>query len=86
MLLAGLNKLTGKKMDTNLNGYYDTFLCPAFSWESFKNGQYQSDFLQYFGQAFKPRNFLIKSYNTIQYNYFERGGTELLEKITMFLK
>ena len=69
--LGIFTKLTGKRIDEELKGYYTVYKRPDFSLSSFMKSEFQTDFSNWFNSKFEPRGFYIKNYNTICFNLFK---------------
>lgn len=61
---------TGKVFDLSLSGYLDKIEKQPFSIQSYLTGTYQVSFDAFLRNSLKPRCFLIKLYNQINYSLF----------------
>lgn len=73
-ILFFVSKVSNKKMDVELNGFFDTNQYPEFSFSAFFDKTYQESVTSYFNSTFLPRGIFIKTYNSVQYSCFDLGN------------
>lgn len=78
LIFTSVNNLTGIKLDTTLQGNFDTVQKPDGGGVILPNqwftGQYQSKFNNYFNNTFVPRATMLKTYNQLRYSLFDEGN------------
>ncbi len=73
-ILSVLSFVSGQRMDTTLNGFFDEVKIPELTMESYINGEYQTDYENWLNKTLMPRAFMTKLYNQIEFSCFDLGN------------
>ena len=79
-ILAVGTKALGKELDVPLHGYTDSVQKPELSFQSFWDGQFQSNYTAWYQENFQPRGIFVKNYSTIRYNLFQLDNQRVIGK------
>ena len=71
LVLTLVSFANGKVWDITLKGYAETYDRPIFSMESYKSGEFQTEFVNWWGHNFKPRNIVVKIWNQYRFTLFK---------------
>lgn len=63
-----------KRIDLSFKGYFNSYTKPKLTWKTFKNGEYQTSFNNYWDNNLIPRGAAIKSFNQLQMDAFRLGN------------
>jgi len=74
MMLGTFYKYTGKKVDVDLKGNFDTYIKPEFQLDTFFSREFQSGYEKWWNENFVPRGYIISAYNQVRYSLFDLGN------------
>lgn len=74
LILQGVFKVTGKRLDVSLNGYFEACEKPELTLGEFASGNYQPQYEKWLNANVLPRGVYIKLYNQIRYSFFDIGS------------
>lgn len=73
LLFTSIYKVTDIKLDTSLQGNFDTVNKPEYSVSNWFSGELQNEFVAYLNNNYVSKGWMQKTYNQLRYSLFSEG-------------
>lgn len=88
LLIPGLFTIiassANRSMDVSLGGYHEQLERPAFQFDSYLDGSYQTALEQWWNNSFQTRGILVRSYNQLRLKLFQLGNRIVGKNQTLY--